>query len=192
MYASPRRPSASGLNPWGSRAATRRSGVRTISEKAPVTCEQRLDDRLLGGPCLRAGVQVEDDLGVARRLEDRALAHELAAQFAGVDQVAVVADRDLAVGAVDQQRLGVQLVAVTRRRVADVPDGRVPGQRGEHALVEDVGHVPHRAVHPHAGAVRRGDARALLPAVLQGVNPEVSEVGRLRVPEDAEDAALLA
>ena len=40
-------------------------------------------------------------------LEDRAVADELVAQLAGVDEVAVVGDGDLAVRAVDQERLRV-------------------------------------------------------------------------------------
>ena len=41
-------------------------------------------------------------------------------------------------------------------------------------------------------AVGGGDARALLPAVLQRVEAEVGQVRRLGVAEDAEDAALVA
>ena len=40
-------------------------------------------------------------------------------------------------------------------------------------------------------AVGRGDAGALLPAVLQRVEPEVGHVGRFGMAEDAEDAALV-
>ena len=45
----------------------------------------------------------------------------------GVDQVAVVRDGDLAVRAVDQDRLRVQQPALAGRRVAGVPDRDVPG-----------------------------------------------------------------
>ena len=120
--ASPRRPSASGRKPCGSRTAISRSLVSITSENAPCTCADRLDDRVLDAPRLRPRVEVEDDLGVAVRLEDRALLDEIVAQLVRVDDVAVVAERDLAVRAVDQDRLGVQQLALAGGRVAHVAD----------------------------------------------------------------------
>ena len=40
--------------------------------------------------------------------------------------------------------------------------------------------------------VRRGDPRPFLAAVLQGIKPEVREVGRLRAIHHADDAAFLS
>ena len=77
---------------------------------------------------------MQDDFGVAARLEDRAVADELVAQLARVDEVAVVGDGDLAVGAVDQERLRVLELALAGGRVARVADGEVPGQRLERLL----------------------------------------------------------
>jgi len=48
---------------------------------------------------------VDDDLGVARRLEDRARLLELGAELLGVREVAVVAHRDRTVAVVDGDRL---------------------------------------------------------------------------------------
>jgi hypothetical protein len=45
--------------------------------------------------------------GVAAGLENRTLADELVLQLAGVDEIAVVADGDLSVRTVDQDRLRV-------------------------------------------------------------------------------------
>ena len=77
---------------------------------------------------------MQDDLGVAAGLEDRAAADELVAQLARVDQVAVVGDGDLAVRAVDQDRLRVLELALAGGRVARVADREVPGQRLERLL----------------------------------------------------------
>ncbi len=61
-------------------------------------------------------------------------------QRVGVDEVAVVAERDRAHAAVVQQRLGVLPGVPARRRVARVPDREVAVQPREAALVEDLWH----------------------------------------------------
>ncbi len=150
----------------------------------------RLDQRLLGRRRHGPGVQVQQHLGVARRLEDGSLPHEVVAQLLGVDEVAVMADGDLAVGAVDDDRLRVVEPAVARRGVPDVADGTRPGEPRNRSLVEGVGHLAFRLAHLQPAPVRRGDAGALLAAMLQRVQAEVREVGGLRMTVDAEDAAL--
>jgi hypothetical protein len=149
----------------------------------------RLDQRVVDAERLGAGIEVQRHFSVAVGLEDRALAHQLVAQFAGVDDVAVVADADLAVHAVDEQRLGVGHRALAGGRVAGVADGNGARQRRQRVLGEDLGDVAHRAEGPHLHAVRHGDTRAFLAAVLQRVEPEVGHVGRLGVAVDTEDAA---
>ena len=101
-----------------------------------------------------------------------------------------MADGDLAVRAVDQDRLGIRELALAGRRVADVADRQRPGQVRQLVVVERVGDVAHRPGHTHLLAVGGGDAGALLPAVLERVQAEIRHVGRLGVAEDAEDAAL--
>ena len=54
---------------------------------------------------------------------------------------------------------------------------------------EDVDHVAHAAMQAQLRAVAGDDAGALLPAVLQRVQPEVGQVRCLVVAVDAEDAA---
>ncbi len=51
--------------------------------------------------------QVQNHFGVARGLEDRAVAFEFAAQFGSVRDIAVVRDRDFALVAIDRERLSV-------------------------------------------------------------------------------------
>ena len=68
----------------------------------------------------------------------------------------------------------------------------VPGQPGERLAVERLVDVAHRlAMTRICDAVGRGDAGALLPAVLQRVQAEVGEVRGLGMAEDPEDAALV-
>ena len=150
-----------------------------------------LDDGLLDAGRPRLRVEVQHDLGVAARLEDGALAHELVAQLVRVHQVAVVRDGNLPVPALDQERLRVREAALTRRRIAHVADRHRPGHLRQHRRVEHVGDMAHRLGDAHQVPVRRGDAGALLPAVLHGVEPEVREVRGLGVAVDAEDAAFV-
>ena len=135
---------------------------------------------------------MQHDFGIAARLEDRALAHELVAQLVRVDQVAVVADRDLAVRAVDEE--SAERSTAGSRLPSSTARGRsraCPGRLGERVAVEDVGHVAHRPGDADLLAVGRGDAGALLAAMLQRVQTEVGHVGGFGMTEDAEDAAFV-
>ena len=149
-----------------------------------------LDQRRLRRRRLRPRVQMQQHLGVARRLEDRSFAHEHLAQFLRVDQIAVVADGDFAVGAVDQNRLRVLDAAVAGRRIAHVADGAHAGEPVDRRFVEVVGDVAEGLVDLQSAAVRGRDADGFLAAMLQRVQPEIGQVGGLGVAVDAEDAAL--
>jgi hypothetical protein len=70
-----------------------------------------------------------------------------------------------------------------------VADRDVADQRVQRRFVEDLGHEAHVFVNEDLAAVARGDARGFLPAVLQGVEAEVAELGHLFAGSpDAEDA----
>ena len=150
-----------------------------------------LGERFLDRGRPRARVQVQDDFGVAAGLKNRSVADELVAQLERVDEVAVVADGDLAVGAVDEERLRVLELALARGRVARVPDRDVPRKRLKRVLVERFGDLAHRPRDPELLAVGGGNAGALLPAVLKRVKAKVGEVGGLGVPEDSKNTALV-
>ena len=127
---------------------------------------------------------------------DAALA-QLGVQLDGVDQVAVVGQRQLAAvaaGAVAAVHgLRVLPLVGARRRVAHVADRQVAGQRAQVVLLEDLGDEPERALRDDVAAVvGGGDAGRLLAAVLERVEREVREArdvvtGRV----DPEDAALV-
>ena len=152
-----------------------------------------LDDRVLEALPATARVEVEDDLGVGGRLEDRARRLQLVAQLGGVHEVAVVADRDRAAVAVDEDTAARSTSGCRPRSSSG--RGRSAGRPGsarELGLGEDVVHEAHRPVGDRA-ARRRTAAMpgALLAAVLQRVEAEVGEVRGLGVAEDAEDAAFV-
>ena len=72
-------------------------------------------------------------------------------------------------------------------------DGDVAFHRGQRLLVEDLADQAEILEHQYLGAVGDGDARGLLPAVLQRVQAVVGELGDVftRRP-DAEYATLFA
>ena len=70
-------------------------------------------------------------------------------------------------------------------------DGGVTDERRQCPLVKRLRHLPHGACQIQSLAVGRGDAGALLPAMLQGIKTETRQGRRLRVPVDPEDSALV-
>lgn len=92
------------------------------------------------------GQQVRDDLGIARGQKNVAVLFVLLAKLAGVDQVAVVGDRNLTAREVEQQRLGVDSARRAGRRISDMPDGNRIPQGLKLGVVEDLVDQPDRSV----------------------------------------------
>src|SRR5689334_16061480 len=105
---------------------------------------------------------MQNNLGVAARLKNRPGAHKAFLELARVDEVAVVTDGDLAVGAVDQNRLRIRQLALAGCRVAHVSNSQTARQMAEGLAVEDVGDVPHAARDAHLRSIRRCNSPALL------------------------------
>jgi hypothetical protein len=115
------------------------------NENAPLDLRHRFDDGVVDGAGFRPRVQVQHHFGVAARLEDRALPHQLVAELGGVHEVAVVTDGNLPMRAVDDDRLRVEQLALARGRVPDVANRRRPRESRELVAVERVGDISHRA-----------------------------------------------
>ena len=183
--------------------AQRTDAVRIADANEAVLCQQ--DERVAAAYHLHhradglqqalaalSGDEVQNDLGVHRRLEDGALVLHGGAQRVGVDEVAVVRQRQHAHLAAGDDRLGVDDVLAAEGRVAHMADGDMPGQPAQDLVVKHLGHQAEVAVLTDDLAVRRGDAGALLPAVLQGEEAVVRGARRLDVAAlrvDAEDPA---
>ena len=157
-----------------------RVGALEMVENVP----QRVGLVLMG----RLGQQMNDDLGVATGLEDAAVGLVFVPQQAGIDQIAVVGDRDLPPGILRQQGLTVLHRGRTRRRVPDVPDGDGVSQLLERvrAAAKDPHDRAHALVALDALAVAGGDPGRLLASMLQGVQTEVGLLHRIGVAEDPE------
>ena len=102
-----------------------------------------------------------------------------------------MADREAAAVELGEQRLHVAQDGLAGGRVAHVADRRGAGQALDHlAAGEVVADQAHPALGMEALAVERDDAGRLLAAVLERVQAERGDRGRVRMPEYAEDAAL--
>ena len=189
------RPSTSGRTPWGSRAAYRVSSSMKTKLNAPLSS---------GSTSSAVASRVRSGLPVSSAV---------------TRAVSVVLPRLISLPACDPCRSSTRSRSSTEfvrlplwaratvppvppsvgwafshrpagRGVAGVTDGDVPAQGAQRALVEDLADQPHVLVDEDLLAVGRRNAGRLLPAVLQGVEAEVGELGDLlaRGP-DAEDTA---
>jgi len=134
---------------------------------------------------------MDDDFGVAVGLEDRAFVLEPAAMLAGVGEVAVVAQRELAFVAIDGDGLGVEQGFVAGGGVARVADGQATGKRSENAGLKNFFDFAHGAVELEFLTVARDDAGGFLAAMLQRVKAEIHEIRGFRMAEDAEDTTVV-
>ena len=114
-------------------------------------------------------------------------------ELVGVDQVAVVAKGDGAAVAGTERRLGVLPGARAGGGVAAVADRDVADEARERRLVEDLRDQAHVLVDQDLPAVAHRDAGRLLAAVLEGVQPEVGELGDVlaRRPDPEHAAGVL-
>ena len=139
-----------------------REGVRALERTHEVG--RLLLPGVAGCPCQ----QVCDDLRVRTgRAGDSPVVQQTLAQLLSIDDIAVVRERQLDAWALGDDGLRVQRAAGAGGGVARVPDRDVPGQPLEVLLPEDVGDEPLVGEIAERPPVRRGDAGALLPPVLQ-------------------------
>ncbi len=137
--------------------------------------------------------QMRDDLAVGCGLENGTFALQLVAQDGGVDQIAIVRDRDLPAEAIDHERLRILQNARASRRITRVPDRARSFQALQFLRAENLRDEPHVAVQKkgRAAAVRSHDPGALLPAMLQREEAVIGQDSGVRVAEDRENAALV-
>ena len=184
------RPSTSGQNPCGSRTPMRCASSIITNENPPASSGSTREQRLLEVATVGArlgGVLVGDELGDERGVGGgveagvaglQAGEHaEVLGELDGVGEVAVVAEREAGVAHRAVHRLRVAPAARPGGGVAHVADGEVAVERGEAALVEHLRDQAHVLRHGDGLAVAHRDAGRLLAPVLQGVEPQVGEVG---------------
>ena len=101
---------------------------------------------------------MDDHFGVGSRLEDRAGLLELVAQQRAVDQIAVMRDRDGALGIFDDKRLSVFQVALALGRITIVADGVGPFEPLDDVFFKRIGDQAHLTMGDKPLAVGSNDA----------------------------------
>jgi hypothetical protein len=134
----------------------------------------RVGHRLLE-PSVAVPDQRCDQLRVGRRLDLDAVGSELGPELAGVDEVAVVAERDRPRPAVVDERLRIRPGARAGRGVAGVADRELAVEPAELLLREDLRDEAELSQDGQPAVLRHGDPRRLLAAVLQRVQAEVRQ-----------------
>ena len=151
-----------------------------------------VDEAVEEAVALAAGNEMQDDLGVGRRLAECAVADELAAKCEAVRQVAVMGDGEAAGLEFGEERLDVAENGLSGRRITVVADGGGAGQAFDDAGIgEVIADKTQTFLGVEALAVVGDDAGGFLAAMLEGVEAECGDRRGVRVSEDAEDTALL-
>jgi len=165
-------------------------GVRALD---PVhgAVHRRLDGR---GADALLGDDVGNDLGIAGGVENGALHLQRPAQLHGVHQIAVVGQRHAALDVVDHDGLAVFPPVSAGGAVAHMAHGHGAAGKGiQHRLCEHLIEQARVLIVRKQSVVVHHDAAALLPPVLEGVEPVIGahgEIGALRAA-DAQHAAFL-
>src|SRR5438105_11507340 len=134
---------------------------------------------------------MDDDFGVAVRLENRAAMLELAAPVGGIGEIAVVTERDLSLIAIDHDGLRVEESFVARSGIARVADGGGAGKFVQNIGRENFFDFAHGAVGVEFVAVAGDNASGFLATMLKSVEAEVDELCRFGVAEDSDNAAVV-
>ena len=124
IVASPSLPITSGRMPSGSRQAIRPSSVRHDERVSPFDLLQRVGQPVEHVRSIGGRDEMDDHLGVTGRLEDRAATVERPPELHRVRKIAVVRDREAALGKLGEQRLDIAKRGLARGRIADMADRR--------------------------------------------------------------------
>src|ERR1700735_3861123 len=119
---------------------------------------------------------MQDYFGIAGGLKNGSLTLQVAPELPRVGDVAVVRHGDLPFVARDEKRLRVQQDGIAGGGITRVADVHVARQTGDLLRRENISHVSHRFGTADFTMIAGGNARALLSAMLQRVEPEISQV----------------
>ncbi len=136
---------------------------------------------------------MKDDLAIDGGLEDGAFGFEFLSELGGIDQVAVVADRNLAAACIDDKGLRVFDRARSGRRISHVADRPSAGQALEGLRSKDLGNETHSLVNRKRTLRTFGgnNARAFLATMLQRKKAIVHDARGVRMAENGEDTAFV-
>ena len=129
---------------------------------------------------------MKDNLGIGGRLHHGALVHKVAPQLDAVGEVAVMPDSETAAFEFCKQRLHIAQDGFAGGRIAHVAHRGRAGQAVNHfAPGESVTDQTETTFRVEAFAIEGDDAGCFLTSVLEGVQTERGDGGRVRVAENA-------
>src|SRR5712675_2424699 len=116
---------------------------------------------------------------------------EVAAPFPRTGQITVVAQGQLALVAVNDNRLRVHQRSVAGRRVARMSERCVAGKPRKHVGLKNIRDQAETFFKMQFPAVARDDARRFLSAMLQRVEAQIGHLRGLGMAEDSAHAAVI-
>ncbi len=134
---------------------------------------------------------MDDGFGVRGGLEDGALLHQLFAQAARIGEIAVMGDREPAARQIGKHRLDIARSRTAGGGIAHMADS--VGARASArvaVLAENIADQAEMALSGEMRAVEGDDTGRFLPAMLKRMQTQRGQRRRIRVAENAEDAAL--
>ena len=134
---------------------------------------------------------MQNHFRIAGGLEDRPVFLQIAPQFNRIRQIAVMRNRYLPLAAGDRKRLCVPQRRVAGGRVPRMSNRQITRQLVQNGRCKDIRDMSHAADAMDLASVAGGNTGALLPPMLQRMQPQIRQVGSLRMPEDCENATLL-
>src|SRR5262245_1469081 len=154
---------------------------------------QALDESIDEAIAFGARDEVQDHLGIGRRLHHRAFVHEVAAQLDAVGQIAVMTDREAAAFEFCEQRLHVTKDRFTSGRIAHMPHCGCAGQAINHLTPgECISDQPKSSLGMETLAVERDNSSCFLTPMLERVQAKRGNRRRVGMAENAEYAAFLS
>jgi len=152
---------------------------------------QRVDELVEQCAIFGCRKQMDDDFGIAGRLENGTLPYQIVAQGQGVGNIAIMGDGKAAGRKIGFERLYIAQRTRARGRIADMAAGGIPAQAVDHFLaVEIAGYRTQGAMAVEFAAVAAGNARRFLSAMLQRVQAQRHHGGSVLNAGDTKNAAL--
>jgi len=127
---------------------------------------------------------MKHDFTVHGRLKNGPFTFQFFSNPVGVYQVSVVGDGEGLSKVLYPERLGIDKKRRSCRRIAYMAQGNVSFHLVQDPLVKDVRHQAHGLVLQNTPAIRHHDPCTFLPPVLQGVESEIGQFGRLFMAVD--------
>ncbi len=137
------------------------------------------------------GHEMQNNLAVDCRLEDRAAILELVAKLSRVGQIAIMRDRNLPPGAIHGQRLGIAQMGRAGRGITSVADGHGAWQLVQEISFKNLRNQPHSFVRAELLPIACNNTGAFLASMLQRVETVVRQLSGVWMTKNAEHATIM-